>query len=281
MKKSDAAACWKILSERSGAPDDRRWGSRYLELTRTLATGTPMEQAHKLHRLYREQRPLPDTHKLMIERYEERLLVPLARALEKPLGQVRSGLHRGQPAFAAEAPYRKPIPIPPKPAELRLWSEGLGFYVHGAALVFGEEVGSNCDAGPDLATANRDRPSIVVPALNGPWLVLHRPAQISDHHELYDVTQWVMVHASAVARTEQLVADAEALGSLSIDGGRVLAVDAEVRDDEAIVKDIDYEEATGRGLLVNLGGDGSCAIWGSRDSNGALVLAWAHGVYPA
>jgi hypothetical protein len=313
MKKSDAEACWKILSDRSGAPDDRRWGSRYLELTRALAKGTVMEQAHHLHLLYRERRPLPDTHKLMIERYEEHLLVPLSKALKKPLGRVRSMLHRGQPAFAAEAPYRKAVPIPPKPPKLTSWSEGVGFCVHGSALVFGESVSSDRDAGPELpkgvvetkrkaalqelergnletfnwatviegleATAP-GRPTIVIPARNGPWLVLRRPSQITDDDDEslhYGVTQWVMVHANLAAKTEELVAEAKALGCLSIDGGSVLAVDAEVRDDEAIVKNIDYREDTNRGLSVNLGGDGGCTIWGTHDADGALVLAWVYG----
>ena len=116
MTEEEAAGCLEILTRKSGEPDARGWGEQFIEATRSLRKGTPLEQAEQLHRLYRVKAPLPETHQLMVTRIEEKLLPELAKALKKAAGPLKSTLHREQPAFAGEAPFRAKKKLPPKPS---------------------------------------------------------------------------------------------------------------------------------------------------------------------
>lgn len=271
MTKEEAQAAIEVLSKKTGEPDTRGWGEQYIELTRVLRKGTALEQATVLQRLYRTPGPVPSTHELMITRYEEQLLPLLAKALKKAVGPLKGTLHRGQPAFGYEAPFRESLPIPSKPKSLKHWTEEDGFHVYGSGLVLGEGLS---EGGDDNEAAMKDGAmNMVWPALNGAWLVLWRPSTYvsEEDGETYDNTLWVAVHHEYAERVDELLKTVKKLGVVFVHGGTSAAADVEVREDRSFQRDFENSEPNGRGFIVNLGGDGVCE-WRGVFVNEALCL---------
>ena len=122
MTADEATACLNLLSRKDGAPDPRSWGEQFVELNRVLRSGTALERAERLHQLYRVAAPLPQTHKMMLDKLEAAFFPALGEALGKTPKALKSTLHRGQPAFEEVAPAEEgPAAIPGatyvKPAE--------------------------------------------------------------------------------------------------------------------------------------------------------------------
>src|SRR4051812_2576901 len=136
MTAQEAENLLAILSTRNGAPDSRSWGEQFVELSRIARKGSDTERAQRLHLLYRCAAPLPETHELMIARFEEPLFAEMGKALRKKPGQIKAELHRGQPAFGSEAPYRDLEPLPS--VSLPGWDEAGGFHLFGGRLSLGE-----------------------------------------------------------------------------------------------------------------------------------------------
>jgi hypothetical protein len=258
MTHDEAQAVHDLLSTHVGTPDLRSWGEQYLELTRALRKGAPLERAQKLHQLYRCSSPLPETHELMITRFEETLFIDLGKALRKKPGQLKAELHRGQPAFGHEAPFRELAPLPRAP-RLDGWETHGGFWVFGGALSLGESPGTKEEdpVHPDGSTWR-----VVRPALDGPWLVASRDrsVQLEDDPEPYDMQEWVAVHADHASRLHALVRELRPLGKTFVHGGQTAAVDVEVAEDRGWLRDFQGNEPKQRGFIVGLGGDGT-AEW--------------------
>jgi len=275
MTRDEGQACWDVLSRKEGEPDARSWGEQFVEYTRLLKNGTPVEQAERLHRLYRVRAPLPPTHVLMVTRFEEHLLHDVAKALGKSFASAKSVLHREQPAFAGEAPQRPKEALPPKPASLAAWDGAGGFFVYGSALVLGESPRSGKDneaaGGDGYFTLSR-------PALNGAWLLLNRPQTLAEEGDTFEGTLWVAVHVDHAENTEALLAQAKELGAVFVEGGTSAAVDAEVRDDPWFLRNFEAGDLQQRGFVIELGGDGLCA-WRGAFAGEQLCLIAADGMW--
>ncbi len=275
MTREEAAACWEVLTQKNGDPDPRGWGEQFIELTRILRKGTPVEKAQRLQRLYRVKAPLPETHQMMVARYEDQFFGDLAKALKKSAGSMKSVLHREQPAFAGEAPFRAKEKVPPKPESLKAWSEGDGFHVYGSGIVMGE---STTSGGDNKVGAGDACSTLFRPALNGAWLLLHRPQTQTEDGETYEGTLWVAVHVEHADKVDALLAGATELGDVYVEGGTSAAVDAEVRDDPWFRRDFEAGETKGRGFIISLGGDGVCT-WKGAFSGDQLCLVAADGMW--
>ncbi len=275
MTEQEAAACWEVLTKKAGEPDSRGWGEQFVELARILRKGTPVEKAERLHGLYRVKAPLPETHQMMVGRYEEQFLPELAKALKKSGGSMKSVLHREQPAFAGAAPHRPKEKVPPKPKSLKGWKEEDGFHVYGLGLVLGESPSSGSDDKPrnDGACFN-----IFGAALKGAWLVLTRPQTQTEEGETSEGTLWVGVHVDHAEKVDAHLGKAKELGNVFVHGGTSAAVDAEVRDDPWYRRDFEAGETKGRGFIIQLGGDGLCA-WKGAFSGDQLCLIAADGMW--
>ena len=269
MTREEAEVCIQILSGKTGEPDIRPWGEQFIELTRVHRKGSPLEKAQRLHRLYRVQGPLPDTHELMVARFEEPLFAEMAKALKKSAGTLRSMLHREQPAFRGEAPFREPKEIPKLPPALAsTWQEREGFYVYGGQLCLGEAPAAE----EDQASASPDcQANLVRAALNGAWLVLSRPPITEENEESLEVAEWVAVHEDHVGSLTDLLLRAKPLGSVWVHGGTSAAVDVEVAEDRWFLRDFEAGEPKGRGFIVPLGGDGVCE-WSGVFASESLCL---------
>jgi hypothetical protein len=269
MTHDEAQAVYEVLSTHVGNPDLRSWGEQYVELTRTLRKGAPLERAQKLHQLYRCNSPLPETHELMITRFEEALFGDLAKALRKKPGQLKAELHRGQPAFGKEAPYRELAPLPKFP-RLGGWEADGGFWVFGGALSLGEWPGAQ-EEGPVHPDGSTVR--LVRPALDGAWLIASRDSSIrlEDDPEPYDVKEWIAVHADHASRLDALVSELKPLGRTFVHGGQTAAADVEVAEDRGWLRDFQANEPKLRGFIVGLGGDGT-AEWQGVSAGEKLCL---------
>ncbi len=269
MTRDEANQLYDVLSAKAGVPDPRPWGEQYIELTRTLRKGPALERGEKLHQLYRCSAPLPETHELMIVRFEEPLLEELAKALGKRPGQLKSELHRGQPAFGKEAPFRELAQMPKAPGFAGWKAEG-GFWVFGGALSLGEAPGAQ-EEGPvhdDGATWR-----VVRPALDGAWFVASRDisVQLGDDPEPYDMQEWIAVHADHADRLAALMGELKLLGKTFVHGGMTAAVDVEVSEDRGWLREFQNNDPKERGFIVGLGGDG-VAEWHGVISGGKLCL---------
>jgi hypothetical protein len=114
--------------------------------------------------------------------------------------------------------------------------------------------------------------------VNGPWLVLHRGQTKTEDEETYEGTLWVAVHAEHAEKVDDLLAQAVEMGGVFVEGGTSAAVDAEVRDDPWYRRDFEAGEPKGRGLIIQLGGDGVCT-WKGASVGDQLCLVAADGMW--
>lgn len=271
MTAAEAQVVVDILLE-GGQPSTLGWGEQVLEYGRVLRRGPLEAQARILASLYSVKNP-DSPQLLMITRFEEKLLGPVAEALGRPQGELRALVRAGRAASTGDAPWRHEASTSPDatPTPPPGWTATGAFRVFGDALVFGEapHVVEEEEAGVAVATFLR-------PAVNGLWLTWSVPAQRGLWRRLFDrdaleETEQIAIHESALPEASTHLRRAVSLGTVWVHGGTSSAVDAEVRSDRQFRSNLEAGEETGRSFTVGLGGDGE-ATWRGTTREGRLVL---------
>lgn len=259
---AEAQVLLDVLGSKEGDPDPRPWGEQYVELQHVLKHGTPSEQATHLQKLYR-LRNLDASRQRILDSYEDALLPELASALKKKIGGLRSRLHRGQPAFGYQAPVREDdAPIEPPKAVPAGWSQLGAFRVFSGKMAVGELPISEHDA----IEHHGCRATIVGPCRNGEWFAFSRR---DDEGGI----EYAVVHRSQLGAVAELPSSVSALGTVMIEGGTLHLLDEEVRDDHRYQRELESgADPLGRGVTLDMGGDGPVDVHGASDGEDDSAL---------
>lgn len=98
LARPAAHAAWSALLEPGGPVDRRPQPERYGAYLGTLIKGGVEDQIRTLRSLYASPRPSAGVLRF-ISTFEDVLLPELARALERPLAELRAEARHGRPAF--------------------------------------------------------------------------------------------------------------------------------------------------------------------------------------
>lgn len=271
MTAAEAQVVVDVLLE-GGQPSTLSWGVQVLEYGRVLRGGPLEAQARVLASLYSVENP-DSPQLLMITRFEEKLLAPVAEALGRPQGELRALVRGGRAASTGDAPWRQeasasPDAAPTAPAG---WTATGAFRVFGNALVFGEA--------PHVVEAEEGAEAVATflrPAVNGLWFTWSVPANRGLWRRLFDrdaleETEQIAIHESALSEASTHLRRAVSLGTVWVHGGTSSAVDAEVRSDRQFRSNLEAGVETGRSFTVGPGGDGE-VTWRGTTRDGKLVL---------
>ncbi len=230
------------------------------EMDEVFSRGDPDELATALHHLYAMRAHLNATVKERIVQLEEALLGELALALELGIGSLRAQLRRGTPAFGKVAVHRQVEPPPPPPSIPSGWSPAAAFHLFGT-LAIGEYPRSSTDK---RSYGKGVRHTLKARGALGIWYAFVQESDAS--------WRYAVVSAAHLAEFASLLEATKALGRVNVEGGTIHVVDAEIRDDEAFLRELEHGEGSHRAFVANTGGDGVFPVRCTRVGGKAALI---------
>jgi hypothetical protein len=228
ITKAEAARRLALLEDSTPLTDTRTEKQRGVELMRTLARGTDLEQLALLHAYYAST--FSETP-MMVRELEERVVPELAYVLGTPTDALVSKLHAihaQHGTFSTTAKVRPPDPafVPPKDPWHLAGHEYVGsFSVATDTVIAGD---------PIYATSKHDEPpqdvtkNVHITATPGRWLCY---VELDPAHPDDVSIGFLAIHESAHPDLATARRKATAVGKLWVDSGQMSVVDAAIRDD--------------------------------------------------
>jgi hypothetical protein len=277
ISREEAERRLAILRWTVAEPDLRPLRERHPVYMRTREKGTDDERVRVLQQLYASPFSRTYHEDRIVDLYEGAVVDEIAHVLARPNVELVQELHEVHSVTgsfaktAGERPPEAPVPSPKPPFPIGGHDFLGAFSVEGVNVVAGDP--NYVDAAHDQPAAATQRGNLHVDVIAGEWLAYVRRATSGER-----VDGLVVIHASFGPAYAMLLESTTNVGTVVVDSGRIVIVDAYVRDDGRYDDAIRYRYETegilqGRGCMSTTGdGDGAYDVRvARRDGKGVLI----------